>query len=199
MNTIEMQSITALAHLNSCILYFIDLSEQCGYSLKDQIHLHSNIKPLFKNKSVVIVLNKSDVRSLSEVTGTNKEMLMGWINENNYQYVEVSTLNKTGTDELRDQACDMILEQRATQNVDSLAGGNKAMKNEETVLRGIYVAQPKPRDSKERPAVVPPERVKVEKPTFKQLQEENGGAGVFNFPIQEQYVMPEEWKYDAIP
>jgi nucleolar GTP-binding protein len=59
-----MQSITALAHLNSCILYFLDLSEQCGYSLPDQIHLHSNIKPLFKNKNVVIVLNKADVRSL---------------------------------------------------------------------------------------------------------------------------------------
>lgn len=27
-NTIEMQAITALAHLNACILYFIDISEQ---------------------------------------------------------------------------------------------------------------------------------------------------------------------------
>jgi nucleolar GTP-binding protein len=32
MNTIEMQSITALAHLKSCVLYLIDPSEQCGYS-----------------------------------------------------------------------------------------------------------------------------------------------------------------------
>jgi nucleolar GTP-binding protein len=33
-NTIEMQSITALAHLNACILYFIDISETCGYTIE---------------------------------------------------------------------------------------------------------------------------------------------------------------------
>jgi nucleolar GTP-binding protein len=41
MNTIEMQSITALAHLKSCVLYFMDLSEQCGYTVEAQVlHLH---------------------------------------------------------------------------------------------------------------------------------------------------------------
>jgi nucleolar GTP-binding protein len=33
-NTIEMQSITALAHLNACILFFIDISETCGWSIE---------------------------------------------------------------------------------------------------------------------------------------------------------------------
>src|SRR5277367_3438603 len=37
MNTIEMQSITALAHLKSCVLYFMDLSEQCGYTIEAQV------------------------------------------------------------------------------------------------------------------------------------------------------------------
>jgi nucleolar GTP-binding protein len=37
MNTIEMQSITALAHLRSCVLYFMDLSEQCGYTVEAQV------------------------------------------------------------------------------------------------------------------------------------------------------------------
>ena len=32
-----MQSITALAHLRACILFFVDLSEQCGYSLSAQV------------------------------------------------------------------------------------------------------------------------------------------------------------------
>ncbi|KIJ25273.1 hypothetical protein M422DRAFT_38855, partial [Sphaerobolus stellatus SS14] len=36
MNTIEMQSITALAHLRACVLYFMDLSEQCGYTVGAQ-------------------------------------------------------------------------------------------------------------------------------------------------------------------
>lgn len=33
-NTIEMQSITALAHLQASILYFIDISGTCGYTLE---------------------------------------------------------------------------------------------------------------------------------------------------------------------
>jgi len=39
MNTIEMQSITALAHLRSCVMYFMDLSEQCGYTVEAQVGL----------------------------------------------------------------------------------------------------------------------------------------------------------------
>ncbi|CAF4550676.1 unnamed protein product, partial [Didymodactylos carnosus] len=35
-NTIEMQAITALAHLRAAILYVMDISEQCGYSLEQQ-------------------------------------------------------------------------------------------------------------------------------------------------------------------
>ena len=44
MNTIEMQSITAMAHLKACILYFMDLSEQCGYTIEAQV---SNLTHLF--------------------------------------------------------------------------------------------------------------------------------------------------------
>ncbi len=36
-NTIEMQAVTALAHLQCCVLYFIDISEQCGYTIKEQV------------------------------------------------------------------------------------------------------------------------------------------------------------------
>jgi nucleolar GTP-binding protein len=34
-----MQSITALAHLRAAVLYLVDLSEQCGYSLAQQAAL----------------------------------------------------------------------------------------------------------------------------------------------------------------
>jgi len=33
-NTIEMQAITALAHLNAAILFVMDISETCGYSIE---------------------------------------------------------------------------------------------------------------------------------------------------------------------
>ncbi|RMZ73317.1 nucleolar GTP-binding [Pyrenophora seminiperda CCB06] len=56
MNTIEHQSICAIAHLRAHILYFMDLSEQCGYSVASQIALFNNIKPLFANKLISIPL-----------------------------------------------------------------------------------------------------------------------------------------------
>lgn len=49
-NTIEMQAITALAHLRAAVLYVMDLSEQCGHGLKEQLELFQNIRPLFVNK-----------------------------------------------------------------------------------------------------------------------------------------------------
>ena len=60
MNTIEMQAITALAHLRSAVLYFMDLSEQCGYSVEAQVLLFNSIKPLFNNKPTFLVINKID-------------------------------------------------------------------------------------------------------------------------------------------
>lgn len=49
-NTIEMQAITALAHLRSAVLYVMDVSEQCGHTLSEQLELFNNIRPLFANK-----------------------------------------------------------------------------------------------------------------------------------------------------
>ena len=49
-NTIEMQAITALAHLRSAVLYVMDLSKQCGNTLPQQLELFNSIKPLFANK-----------------------------------------------------------------------------------------------------------------------------------------------------
>jgi hypothetical protein len=36
-NTIEMQSVTALAHLRAAVLYLVDVSEACGYTLAQQV------------------------------------------------------------------------------------------------------------------------------------------------------------------
>jgi nucleolar GTP-binding protein len=71
-NTIEMQSITALAHLRCAVLYLVDISEQCGYSLAQQAALFHSIKPLFANKPLLVVVNKTDVRPI-EVRGGGGE------------------------------------------------------------------------------------------------------------------------------
>lgn len=75
MNTIEMQSITALAHLKSCCIYFVDPSEQCGYSVLEQIHLYHTIKPLFKNKPVIVAFNKSDLKKVSDLSESKQKAI----------------------------------------------------------------------------------------------------------------------------
>lgn len=49
-NTIEMLSITALAYLRAAVLFVVDLSGSCGYSLAQQASLFHSIRPLFANK-----------------------------------------------------------------------------------------------------------------------------------------------------
>uniref|UniRef100_A0A8W7PG76 OBG-type G domain-containing protein n=1 Tax=Anopheles coluzzii TaxID=1518534 RepID=A0A8W7PG76_ANOCL len=56
-NVIEMQAITAMAHLRACIMYVMDVSEQCGHSIEEQAKLFDSIKPLFANKPLVLFLN----------------------------------------------------------------------------------------------------------------------------------------------
>jgi nucleolar GTP-binding protein len=67
-NTIEMQAITAMAHLNACILFLLDISETCGYTIEQQVALFKNIKPLFQAKPLVIVLTKIDLMKFTSLS-----------------------------------------------------------------------------------------------------------------------------------
>jgi len=61
-NDMETQAIAALRHLADLILFILDASETCGYSLKDQKHLLTQIKKLFGNIPILIVENKVDIK-----------------------------------------------------------------------------------------------------------------------------------------
>ena len=52
---------TFSAHLRAAVLYIVDPSEQCGYTLEAQKSLFDNIKPLFNNKPLIVVANKADI------------------------------------------------------------------------------------------------------------------------------------------
>ena len=74
-NIIEMQTITALAHLDACILYFIDVIENCGYSISQQVSLFDSIRPLFKNKPLVIIANKTDLRAYNDLLEKDRKCI----------------------------------------------------------------------------------------------------------------------------
>jgi nucleolar GTP-binding protein len=204
MNTIEMQSITALAHLKSCVLYFMDLSEQCGYTVEAQVRiaayilrldhmpifypqckLFHSIKPLFNGKPTMLVINKIDVTRLEDLTPENRALVQEIIDTEDVQCVQVSCYSDEGVMDLKNKACDALLAHR----VDSKLKGTKI----NSVINRIHVAQPKARDDVVRAPFIPDvikERKKYNRddPDRKKLlrdtELEEGGAGVFNINIK---------------
>ena len=49
-NVVEMQAVTALAHLPRVILFLVDVSGTCGCTVKQQAALFQTLKPLFTRK-----------------------------------------------------------------------------------------------------------------------------------------------------
>ena len=64
-----------MAHLRAAVLYVVDLSEQCGYSLEQQAALFHSLKPLFANKPIIIVANKTDARPYAALSDAQRELV----------------------------------------------------------------------------------------------------------------------------
>lgn len=102
-NTIEMQSITAMAHLRACIMFFLDLSEQCGYSIAQQISLYNSIKPLFANKPTVLCISKIDVMRPEDLCPEDKALVQGIIDRDGLEVGLFSSYTDEGVMETRNK------------------------------------------------------------------------------------------------
>jgi nucleolar GTP-binding protein len=93
----------------------------------------------------------------------------------------------------------------------------------EKIMNRVHVAMPSKRDNIERPPHIPErilekrkeyltkelthtdivkqmEEERKNRITIKDLQEKNGGSGVFFIPLQEHFMLQEnDWKYDNVP
>merc|ERR1719198_407719 len=110
-NTIEMTAITALAHLPAAVLYFVDISEMCGYSLKQQVALFHSIKPLFRNRPLLVVLNKTDIRKLEDLSPDERALVdsMKVDDGTTCEFFATSCATRTGVDDARGRACELLL------------------------------------------------------------------------------------------
>ncbi len=59
-NKMELQSILALKYITSVIVFIIDPSEACGYSLENQLSLLKEVSVKFK-KPILVIVNKIDI------------------------------------------------------------------------------------------------------------------------------------------
>ena len=215
MNTIEMQSITAIAHLRSAVLYFMDLSEQCGYSVEAQINLFSSIRPLFANKLVFLVVNKTDVMKPEDLTEDLQKQLSDLVTQNsNTELLQLSCITNEGVQAVKNTVCDRLIEERVASKLKSGQASQPADSNVPTgrlgdLLARIHVARPLPGSKSETyiPEAVlngthkkidktDPERRKLER----DIEEEQGGAGVYNVDLKKWYDLTDaDWNHDKVP
>ena len=206
------------SHISSAILFVMDISEQCGYSIEQQIELFENIKPLFTNKPLVVALNKVDIVTLGEIREDAKAALAK-LEEEGIVLLPMSTVTEEGITAVKTQACDMLLAQR----VEMKMKGKKLP----DVLNRLHVAVPTPRDGAERTPFIPPgAKVKRSSTAPSKMEVETAlgcvadtkdsavpaeskrklerdielemGDGYF-LDLKKRYELDEEDKYDAIP
>ncbi|KAK2759503.1 Nucleolar GTP-binding protein 1 [Arachnomyces sp. PD_36] len=208
MNTIEMQSITAIAHLRSAILYFMDLSEQCGYSVADQIHLFHSIKPLFANKLVFVVVNKIDIKRPEDLDEETQAQLQELLKPDDVELLQLSCTTTEGVTDVKNKACDRLIADRVAHKLKSGTNSSGAPSGRlGDVLSRIHVAQPL--GGVQRETFIP-DAVKELKKYDKEdperrvlardIEAENGGPGVYNVDLKDKYTLADDdWKHDKIP
>ncbi|XP_074569259.1 nucleolar GTP-binding protein 1-like [Curcuma longa] len=212
-NIIEMCSITALAHLKAAVLFFLDISGSCGYSIAQRAALFHSIKSLFMNKPLVIVCNKIDLQPLEGLSEEDMKLVMemkaeafnsiiaqGGDSMDEGVLLTMSTMTDEGVIAVKNAACERLLNQRVEIKMKS--------KKINDCLNRFHVAVPKPRNTKERlpciPQAVLESRAKAnemeKRKLEKDLEEENGGAGVYSANLRKNYLLAnEEWKEDVMP
>ncbi|GAA0146877.1 hypothetical protein LIER_06724 [Lithospermum erythrorhizon] len=217
-NIIEMCSITALAHLRAAVLFFLDISGTCGYSIQQQAALFHSIKSLFMNKPLIIVCNKTDLQPFDNLSEEDKKLVMemkaeamktvigqgGEAANDEGVLLTMSTLTEEGVIAVKNTACERLLDQRVEQKMKS--------KKLNDCLNRFHVAMPKPRDQIDRPPCIPQAvleaRTKQAKETAEKekrmlerdLENENGGAGVYSASLKKHYILAnDDWKEDIIP
>jgi nucleolar GTP-binding protein len=189
-------------------MYFMDLSEQCGYSVSDQIKLFHSIRPLFANKLVFIVVNKIDVRRPEDLEPELQEEMQKMLKTGDVEMLQLSCTTTEGVTDVKNAACDKLLAERVAQKLKS--GSNNAGTpggRLGDVLARIHVAQPM--GGVQRETFIPdavkglqkydkndPNRKRLER----DIEEENGGAGVYNIDLKKTYTLADDdWKHDKIP
>ena len=98
-----MQAITALAHLRAAVLYVTDPSEQCGHSIEEQINLFNNIKPLFANKPLLFVFNKTDIIRLEDLPQEKRDAYEEVMSDAKVKVLEMSTVTEEGVMSVKEE------------------------------------------------------------------------------------------------
>lgn len=174
---------------------------------------------MFKNKPLVIIANKTDLKPYSQLSPQDKEVLEKAAREHNTYLIQMSNETGDGVADVKAAACDILLKYRSLTQ-----GGTKDL----TGMDKVYISQPKTiRDNRKRTPNIPNSVIemrkgeieeevdeekylrddnidllekKIKNNKMKEVIEANGGQGVYYFPVREHFILEKtEWKYDVWP
>ena len=200
-NTIEMTAITALAHIPATILFFLDVSETCGYSIEQQVALFHSIKPLFRNKPLLVILNKTDAKPVESLSSEHKKLIETMKIEENVSFLSTSCLTSIGIDEAKNTACELLLQQRVESKIAQHKDTQIASRIHVTNV-AVSAARPPciPQSVIQKRAAIEAGIEVPKRETERTLQEKQAGAGAYNVDFRKEWSLKDtEWKYDAIP
>lgn len=207
-NTIEMTAITALAHLPAAVLFFVDVSEMCGYPLATQVALYHSIKPLFRNRPLLVILNKADLRKVADLSPEEKALIEGMKSDDgqSVEFFTTSCATREGVDAARAKACDQLLGMRVDQKVKQGKAENVRGRLHITSTAAPSNRPPCIPQSVQRQraatggdAAMADAEERREK-TEKEKAEEMGGSGVYSVDHWRKNLLEDpSWKYDVMP
>lgn len=200
-NTIEMQSVTALAHLRAAILYFIDISENCGYTIEQQCDLFKSLKPLFVNKPALVVMTKTDLVNPNDISDEDKKRIESITSDAEVILLPMSTHTEEGVMDVKKAACESLLQQRADAK---LKGPRMA-----DIANRMHLAMPTPRDKVKRPPQIPETVGMKPKEVAKQRMSEWEEQQRLYYDMDDAYTGINEkerylldnpdWRFDKVP
>lgn len=155
-----------------------------------------------------IVCNKIDILKPEELDANTAEELQSLLSGGDVELLQTSCNTQEGVQDVKNAVCERLIAERVSQklkagtNSSGVVGGRLA-----DVMGRIHVAQPM--NGQTRETFIPeaiqalrkydkndPERRRL----ARDMEEENGGAGVFNVDLRADYILDNpEWKHDRIP
>jgi nucleolar GTP-binding protein len=154
----------------------------------------------------LVVCNKIDLKKWADVEESDKALIQSVLDDRNTQMIQMSNATEEGITTVKSTACDMLLHHRVERKLKS--------KRINDVINRIHVTQPVKRDDKARPSNIPASVLAAraakeakggdameDEPRMleRDLEAEQGGAGVYNFDQRKLFALPDKWKYDVIP
>lgn len=121
-NEMEALTLAAMQHLPTAVMYVMDLSggagEKCS-SVEDQLELRREMRARFPRRPWLDVISKCDL-GIQEETRKALHEILGY----DASYLEVSVMDGTGIEELRDEVMKMLSKVRVVLDVMEAVDAN---------------------------------------------------------------------------